>query len=182
MHRFRASIPDCAHNLCIASVPEASHSARAKRIRSGWVSRGLRFWRMFVLKFLYRVSLAAMALPLTLSAHAAQLSSDARAAIPHDLQQLVVVDYRAMQNSEAAMQLKDRVMPSDLRQFDDAVQKSGINDNHDVDSLAFILYRPSPSSEDLQTVGIAQGQFPVDDMLANFRKQKVRPSLIRTNS
>lgn len=133
------------------------------------------------MKFLSHVSLAAMAFSLTLSAHAAQLSSDARAAIPHDLQQLVVVDYRAMQNSDAAMQLKDRVMPSDLRQFDDAVQKSGINDNHDVDSLAFALYRVGGSTEQLETVGVAQGQFDVEDMMANFRKQKVKPTVIRTN-
>jgi hypothetical protein len=136
---------------------------------------------MFELKTLFRISLAALAVALCVPAFAVQLSGDARAVVPHDLQQLVVVDYRAMQNSDSAMQLKDRVMPADLRQFDDAVQKSGINDNHDVDSLAFILYRPSASSDDLQTVGIAQGQFPVDDMLATFRKQKVRPSLIRTN-
>jgi len=141
----------------------------------------LRFWRMFVLKVLYRASFAAMAFSGILSAHAAQLSSDARAAIPRDLQQLVVVDYRAMQNSEAAMQLKDRVMPSDLRQFDDAVQKSGINDNHDVDSLAFALYRVAGSADQLETVGVAQGQFAVEDMMANFRKQKVKPTVIRTN-
>ena len=37
------------------------------------------------------------------------LSSDAKASIPHDVQQIIVVDYRAMQNSSAAMSLKDRV-------------------------------------------------------------------------
>lgn len=136
---------------------------------------------MYKLKTLFFVSLAAAAMTLSVPALAVELSGDARAAIPHDLQQLVVVDYRAMQNSESAMQLKDRVMPSDLRQFDDAVQKSGINDNHDVDSLAFVLYRTSPAGDDLETVGIAQGQFPVEDMLANFRKQKVRATVIRTN-
>lgn len=118
---------------------------------------------------------------LAAPAFAVQLSGDARSAIPHDLQQLVVVDYRAMQNSDAAMQLKDRVMPPELRQFDEAVQKSGINDNHDVDSLAFVLYRVQGSSDELETVAIAQGQFPVEDLIANFRKQKVRPTVIRTN-
>ena len=116
-----------------------------------------------------------------LVASAAQLSGDARAAIPHEVQQLVVVDYRAMQNSDAAMQLRDRVMPPDLRQFDDALRKSGINDNHDVDSLAFALYRSNAAGDQLDTVGVAQGQFDVDDMVANFRKQKVRATLIRTN-
>ena len=111
-----------------------------------------------------------------LAASAAQLSGDARAAIPHEVQQLVVVDYRAMQNSDAAMQLRDRVMPPDLKQFDDALRKSGINDNHDVDSLAFALYRVQGVRRSMETVGIAQGQFDVDDMVANFRKQKVRPT------
>lgn len=133
------------------------------------------------MKTLFRVSLAAAAMTLAAPAFAVQLSGDARSAIPRDLQQLVVVDYRAMQNSDAAMQLKDRVMPPELRQFDEAVQKSGINDNHDVDSLAFVLYRVQGSSDELETVAIAQGQFPVEDLIANFRKQKVRPTVIRTN-
>ena len=54
---------------------------------------------------------------------AAQLSTDARGAIPHDVQQLVVIDYRAMQNSTAAMNLRNRVMPPELKQFDEALSK-----------------------------------------------------------
>ncbi len=118
-----------------------------------------------------------MALPVA----ATQLSGDARAAIPHDVQQLVVVDYRAMQNSGAAMQLRDRVMPPDLKQFDEALRKSGLNDNHDVDSLAFALYRLPGTSDQLETVGIAQGQFAVDDLIAGFRKQRVKPVVVRAN-
>jgi hypothetical protein len=136
---------------------------------------------MLVFRFLFRLPIAATTLAFALPATAAQLSSDARGAIPHDLQQLVMVDYRAMQNSDAAMQLKDRVMPPNLKQFDEALQKSGLNDNHDVESLAFALYRVSASGEDLETVGVAQGQFSVEDLIANFRKQKVRPKVIRTN-
>jgi hypothetical protein len=114
-------------------------------------------------------------------AHAAQLSSDARTAIPREVQQLVVIDYRAMQNSATAMQLRDRVMPPDLKQFDEALQKSGLNENHDVDQLAFALFRPTESSEDVVTIGIAQGQFPVQDIVANFRKKGIKPSQIRDN-
>ena len=114
-------------------------------------------------------------------AHAAQLSSDARTAIPRNVQQLVVIDYRAMQNSATAMQLRDRVMPPDLKQFDDALRNSGLNESHDVDQLAFALFRPLESSEDVVTIGIAQGQFPVDDIIAKFRKKGVKPSQIRTN-
>jgi hypothetical protein len=133
-------------------------------------------------KVLFKVSLASLLLAAaSTSALAAQLSTDARTAIPHDVQQLVVIDYRAMQNSSAAMELRERVMPPDLRQFDDALRKSGLNDNHDVDQLAFALFRPTAKSEGLVTVGIAQGQFSVPDILANFRKQHLKATLIRTN-
>ncbi|MGA9670505.1 MAG: hypothetical protein WBQ94_14925 [Terracidiphilus sp.] len=114
-------------------------------------------------------------------APAAQLSTDARTAVPHDVQQLVVIDYRAMQNSTAAMDLRDRVMPAELKQFDDALRKSGLNENHDVDQLAFALFRPTATSDGLVTVGIAQGQFAMQDILANFNKQKVKFKLLRTN-
>jgi hypothetical protein len=114
-------------------------------------------------------------------AQAAQLSGDARAAIPHDVQQLVVIDYRAMQNSATAMNLRERVMPPDLKQFDDALRKSGLNENHDVDQLAFALFRPAGATDELVTVGIAQGQFSMDDILANLKKQKAKITKLRAN-
>jgi hypothetical protein len=113
--------------------------------------------------------------------HAAQLSSDARAAIPREVRQLVVIDYRAMQNSETAMQLRDRVMPPELKQFDDALRKSGLNDNHDVDQLAFALFRPAGEKDEVVTLGIAQGQFDTDTVLAGFKKRGVKPQIIRSN-
>jgi len=137
--------------------------------------------RMKVLKIIAKVSVPALIMAMTLSAPAAQLSGDARAAIPHNVQQLVVIDYRAMQNSNTAMQLRDRVMPPDLKQFEEALRKSGLNDNHDVDQLAFALFRTGTSSDQLETVGIAQGQFDGDDIIANFKKQKIAAKMIRTN-
>jgi hypothetical protein len=115
-------------------------------------------------------------------AFAAQLTTDARGAIPHDVQQLVVIDYHAMQNSPAAMALRERVEPPELKQFDDALSHSGLNENHDVEELAFALFRPSPGSDALQTVGIAEGQFDTQTILANFRRQKVKVTMVRANS
>ncbi len=128
-----------------------------------------------------KLAVPALVLVAAASVQAAQLSTDARGAIPRDVQQLVVVDYRAMQNSNTAMQLRDRVMPPDLKQFDEALRKSGLNDNHDVDQLAFALFRPAGDNDQVVTLGIAQGQFPMQDILANFRKRAVKPTLIRTN-
>ncbi len=111
---------------------------------------------------------------------AAQLDSDARTAIPHDVQQIIVVDYRAMQNSPAAMDLKSRILPPELKQLEQALKSSGFNENHDVDELAFAAYRTG-EGDNVRIVGIAQGQFSLADILANFKKNKVKPVLYRTN-
>jgi hypothetical protein len=137
---------------------------------------------MKLFKSLMKFSLAVLPLAAATLASAGQLSTDARSAVPHEVQQLVVIDYRAMQNSRIAMQLRDHLMPPELRQFDDALRKSGMNDNHDVEELAFALFRTKPNnSEDLQTVGIAQGQFSMDEILANIRKQHQKATLLRGN-
>ena len=126
-------------------------------------------------------AIATVGLMLAAPAFAAQLGGDARSAIPKDLQQLIVVDYRAMQNSAAAMQLKSRVLPPEIKQLEQALKVSGLNENHDVDQLAFAAFRLGGSSENTRTVGIAQGQFSVADILANFKKKKIKPTLLRTN-
>lgn len=133
------------------------------------------------MKAILRVSISVLILAVAASAPAAQLSTDARTAIPHDVQQLVVIDYHTMENSTAATDLKDRVMLPDLKRFEEALHKSGLNENHDVEQLAFALFRVKSGDERLSTVGVAQGQFAVTDILANFRKTNIKPVRLRTN-
>ena len=120
----------------------------------------------------------------SMSAVAAQLSGDAKAAIPRDVQQIISVDYRAMQNSHAAMDLKDRVLPPELKRLELALKNSGMNISQDVDSLAFAAFRSSASgnADQTKTVGVAQGQFQTRAIMANFTKQKVKPVMVRNNS
>jgi hypothetical protein len=137
---------------------------------------------MNLLKAFLRISIPAILLAAAVSAPAAQLSTDARTAIPHDVQQLVAIDYHALENSTSGMNLRDRVMPPGLKRFEDALHKSGLNENHDVEELAFALFRPGKGEGDqLETVGVAQGQFSVQEIVANFRAQKVKATLVRTN-
>jgi hypothetical protein len=135
--------------------------------------------------------MVALAVP---DARAAQLLNDAKAAIPHDVQQVIVVDYRAMQNSPVAMSLKDRIMPPELKRLESALVSSGLKVNADADVLAFASFRvPGPdirtpqhpdakSPDQTLIVGIAQGQFHTHDILANFAKEKVKPVVVRNNS
>jgi hypothetical protein len=91
---------------------------------------------------------AALAGLGTKAAEASQLSGDARASIPKDVQQIIVVDYKAMQNSQAAMQLKDRVLP----------------------------FRAGSGT---RIIGVAQGQFQNQSIMANFARQKIKPVMVR---
>jgi hypothetical protein len=112
---------------------------------------------------------------------AAQLSSDAKAAIPRDVQQLIVVDYRAMQNSPAAMSLKDRVLPPELKRLETALKTSGLKVDQDADVLTFASFR-ADGGTGTHIVGIAQGQFHTRDILASFTKSKTKPQTLRNNS
>lgn len=115
------------------------------------------------------------------AAPAAQLSTDAKAALPRDVQQLIVVDYRAMQNSSAAMSLKDRTLPPELKRLEISLKTSGLKVDQDADVLAFAAFRSS-TGEGTRTLGIAQGQFHTRQIMANFTKQKTKPILFRNNN
>jgi hypothetical protein len=123
----------------------------------------------------------AAVVTMTGAAHAAQLSGDARSSIPKDVQQIIVVDYKVMQNSPAAMQLKDRVLPPELKRLETALKTSGLKVDQDADTLAFAAFRASGGTG-TRILGVAQGQFQTAAILANFAKNKTKPVMYRQNS
>ena len=135
-----------------------------------------RKFQRFAVTALAVIATAALA---PIAGMAAQLDTDARTAIPKDVQQIIVVDYRAMQNSPAAMDLKARILPPELKQLEQALKVSGFNENHDVEELAFAAYRIGDNN--VKIVGIAQGQFSLPDIMASIKKSKVKPTLWHTN-
>ena len=126
------------------------------------------------------VAVAAVALA-SAPLHAAQLGSDAKSAIPRDVQQLIVVDYRAMQNSPAALSLKDRVLPPELKRLETALKQSGLKVDRDADTLAFAAFRITGANEQTRTLGIAQGQFQTAAIQANWIKTKTKFTAVRNN-
>jgi len=135
-------------------------------------------------KILKRVSTTAVLAGLAAVpslAGAAQLSGDARASIPRDVQQIIVVDYRSMQNSPAAMQLKDRVLPPELKRLETSLKTSGLKVDQDADTLAFAAFR-APGSDATRILGVAQGQFDYQRILADFARHKTKPVMLRNNS
>jgi hypothetical protein len=135
-------------------------------------------------KFIFAAVAAAVTVT-GVSANAAQLSGDAKSAIPYDVQQLIAMDYRAMENSPVAMSMKSKLMPPELKSFELALNNSGLDVSRDVDVLVFAAIRSKVASSNADgtlTLGIAQGQFQTTKIMANFTKQKIKPTMIRTTA
>ncbi|HEY0163245.1 MAG TPA: hypothetical protein VGB69_11245 [Edaphobacter sp.] len=128
-------------------------------------------------KLVFPITLLALSAGLC---SAAQLSNDAKASIPREVQQIISVDYRAMQNSSAAMELKNRVLPPELKKLEGALKSSGLKVDQDADVLTFAAFRDGAQSS--RIVGIAQGQFHTREIMANFVKNKIKPTMLRSNS
>ena len=131
---------------------------------------------------------AALAM-VPIAARAAQLSGDARSSIPKDVQQIIVVDYRQMQNSPAAMQLKDRVLPPELKHLETSLKTSGLQVDQDADTLAFAAFRSSSAANSaanpgsgMRILGVAQGQFQTQIIFAKFAKEKTKSTMLRNNA
>jgi hypothetical protein len=132
---------------------------------------------------IWKTAAGAMVLAAAMApaaARAAQLSDDARAAIPRDVQQIIVVDYKQMQNSPAAMQLKDRVLPPELKRLETALKSSGLRVDQDCDTLAFAAFRDKTGGG-TRILGVAQGQFETSEIMAHFAKDKTKPVAYRQN-
>jgi hypothetical protein len=114
---------------------------------------------------------------LAMFASAAPISNAARAVIPAEVQQLIVVDYRSLNNFPTALALKDRLLPAPLKEFEKALRGAGINPESDVEQLVFASFR---AKDGVRVVGIAQGEFPGQKVLLRLKKQKVKPELYHT--
>jgi hypothetical protein len=104
---------------------------------------------------------------------AAPLPSSVRPAIPAQVQQLICVDYRALKNSDTAQQLKEQVLPENLKQFETALKGIGVSTERDVDTLTFVSYRQP--KQGVQIVGAAQGVFSLKTVTAKLRLKKIKP-------
>src|SRR3954454_6564830 len=118
-----------------------------------------------------------VAILTAISAVAAPISNSARMAIPSDIQQLIVVDYRKLNDSPTAMQLKDKVLPQPLKDFENALKSAGIDPDKDVEQLVFASYK---GKEGLRVIGVAQGEFAGKKVLARLAKQKIKGTKYRT--
>jgi hypothetical protein len=111
-------------------------------------------------------------------AMAAPVGSSARAVISAQAQQIISVDYRALRNSPSGMALKDRVLPENLKQFEDSLRGMGVDLDKDVEQLTFVSFRGKGG---VRTIGIAQGSFALKTFTARTKQKKIKARKYRTN-
>jgi len=104
-------------------------------------------------------------------AFAASLGTAARSVIPTDVQQIINVDYRRMKNSDTAMAMKAKLLPQNMKQFEDALKGIGVDPERDLDQITLASFRTKNNG--LQIIGIAQGQFPRKKLALRLAKQKI---------
>src|SRR5262249_16825662 len=107
-----------------------------------------------------------------LPSFAASLGTAASTVIPVEVQQIINVDYRRMKNSDTAMDMKAKLLPPNMKQFEDALKDIGVNPDKDVDQITLASFRQKDHG--LQIIGIAQGQFPRKKLMLKISKQNIK--------
>src|SRR5215471_21583894 len=104
-----------------------------------------------------RIALVLVILVSGLPALASSLGTAARSVIPSEVQQIINVDYRRMRNSDTAMQMKAKLLPPNMKQFEEALRGIGVEPDRDLEQITLAVFRAKDNS--LQIIGVAQGEF-----------------------
>ena len=119
-------------------------------------------------QFLYVLAFLVSGLP----SFASSLGTATRTVIPTEVQQIINVDYRRMKNSDTAMAMKAKLLPPNMKQFEDALKDIGVNPDKDLEQITLASFRTKDKT--LEMVGIAQGQFPRKKLNLRLTKQKIK--------
>src|ERR1043166_3219366 len=107
-----------------------------------------------------------------LAAFAASLGTAARTVIPVEVQQDIHRGYPPMKKSDTAMDMKAKLLPPNMKQFEDALKDIGVNPDKDIDQITLASFRQKDHG--LQMIGIAQGQFPRKKLMLKMTKQNIK--------
>lgn len=119
------------------------------------------------------IVLVLACLPLiSVPSFASSLGTATRSVIPAEVQQIINVDYRRMKNSDTAMAMKTKLMPPNMKQFEDALKGIGIDPDKDLDQITVASFRTKEKGLDM--VGIAQGTFPLKKIKSKLVKEKIK--------
>lgn len=107
-----------------------------------------------------------------LPALASSLGTATRSVIPNEVQQIINVDYRRMKSSDTAMAMKNKLVPPNMKQFEDALKGIGVDPDKDLEQITVASFRTKEHGLDM--VGVAQGQFPLKKIKGKLLKEKIK--------
>ena len=119
-----------------------------------------------------RFTIALVFILSALPVFASSLGTAARTVIPVDVQQIINVDYRQLKSSDTAMAMKAKLLPPNMKQFEDALKGIGVVPDRDLEQITLASFRTKKQGLDI--IGIAQGQFPLKVVNLRLAKQKIK--------
>ncbi len=119
-----------------------------------------------------RFTIALAFILSALPVFASSLGTAARTVIPVDVQQIINVDYRQLKGSDTAMAMKAKLLPPNMKQFEDALKGIGVVPERDLEQITLASFRTKKQGLDI--IGIAQGQFPLKTVNLRLAKQKIK--------
>jgi hypothetical protein len=116
--------------------------------------------------------LAGMATLLTRPSAANTLSTAVIGMFPKDVGEFAYADMKAARRFPWFAQLRDQIVPSRLRDFEQFLKAAGVDPNTQVDELA---WGATPATKDAgeQIVGVALGEFMPEAAELRFKQQKL---------
>jgi hypothetical protein len=119
-------------------------------------------------RYIFSLAFLLSALPC----FASSLGTAVRTVIPVEVQQIINVDYRKMKGSDTAMAMKAKLLPPNLKQFEDALKSIGVVPDRDLEQITLASFRTKDHR--LETIGVAQGQFTLKNINLRLAKQKIK--------
>jgi len=117
-------------------------------------------------------SLVGCALLSGAPAHAGSLSTSVISLFPKDLGEFAYADLKSARKQKWFAQLKDQMLPSRFRQFEQFLASAGMDPNVQVEELAWGATLPTADAGDM-VVGVALGQFKPEDTATFYKNQKL---------
>jgi hypothetical protein len=120
--------------------------------------------------------LAALLCPAV--SRAGTLSTSVIGLFPKDVNEFAYADLKSARKFKWFAQLKEQMLPSRFRQFEQFLSSAGINPDSQVEELAWALRAPSATVGEL-VVGVALGQFEPSAAEAYFKAQNLPVTKVR---
>jgi hypothetical protein len=123
-------------------------------------------------------AIAALLILFPAAAPAGTLSTSVMGLFPKDMNEFAYADLKTARKFKWFAQLKEQMLPSRFRQFEQFLSSAGIDPNTQVDELAWALKAPTATEGEL-VVGVALGQFQPESAEAYFKAQKLPLARLR---